>query len=164
MEIVSLTPATVGPSRSKVACVLPGVLADFRPDLVLYDAGVDPHVDDALGRLALSDEGLLRRELQAPIPLCTPHASYSLMPRSPPVPLHALPCPQRMRVSAVQQILSRSPYRSLSAGKRQLKSVGRAFFSKRDELSRFPDGLLGARSERFCYGCQIVPLCMKPSA
>lgn len=39
------------------------MLSSFRPDLVLYDAGVDPHEDDALGRLALSDEGLRRREL-----------------------------------------------------------------------------------------------------
>lgn len=31
--------------------------------LVLYDAGVDPHQDDALGRLAVTDEGLHRREL-----------------------------------------------------------------------------------------------------
>lgn len=46
-----------------VADVLTGVLQDFRPTLVLYDAGVDPHVDDALGRLALSDDGLRRREL-----------------------------------------------------------------------------------------------------
>lgn len=34
------------------------VVAEFEPDLVLYDAGVDPHVDDKLGRLSLSDEGL----------------------------------------------------------------------------------------------------------
>jgi acetoin utilization deacetylase AcuC-like enzyme len=33
-----------------------------RPDLVLYDAGVDPHMDDALGKLALTDAGLLRRD------------------------------------------------------------------------------------------------------
>ena len=44
--------------------VLPGVLSSFEPDLVLYDAGVDPHADDSLGRLALSDDGLMRRELQ----------------------------------------------------------------------------------------------------
>lgn len=37
--------------------VLPGVLSSFRPDLVLYDAGVDVHVDDQLGRLAVSDQG-----------------------------------------------------------------------------------------------------------
>jgi acetoin utilization deacetylase AcuC-like enzyme len=34
----------------------------FRPDLVFYNAGVDPHRDDRLGRLALSDDGLRRRD------------------------------------------------------------------------------------------------------
>lgn len=43
--------------------ILPGLLTDYRPDLVLYDAGIDPHAGDALGRLALTDEGLHRREL-----------------------------------------------------------------------------------------------------
>ncbi len=33
-----------------------------RPELVLYQAGVDPFVGDRLGRLALSREGLARRE------------------------------------------------------------------------------------------------------
>jgi acetoin utilization deacetylase AcuC-like enzyme len=33
-----------------------------RPDLVFYNAGVDPHVDDRLGRLALTAAGLERRE------------------------------------------------------------------------------------------------------
>ncbi|MGM0673861.1 MAG: histone deacetylase family protein [Spirochaetota bacterium] len=41
---------------------LPGLLEELKPDLVLYDAGVDPHVDDRLGRLQLSDEGLARRD------------------------------------------------------------------------------------------------------
>jgi acetoin utilization deacetylase AcuC-like enzyme len=41
---------------------LPDVLAKVRPDLVLYDAGVDPHKDDLLGKLALSDSGLYRRD------------------------------------------------------------------------------------------------------
>ena len=41
---------------------LPGLLEQVRPDLVFYNAGVDPHVDDKLGRLALSEEGLWRRE------------------------------------------------------------------------------------------------------
>lgn len=41
---------------------LPDLLTQVRPDLVLYDAGVDPHRDDALGKLALSDAGLLRRD------------------------------------------------------------------------------------------------------
>jgi acetoin utilization deacetylase AcuC-like enzyme len=42
--------------------VLPTVLDRTRPDLVFYNAGVDPHADDRLGRLALSDDGLAERE------------------------------------------------------------------------------------------------------
>ncbi|KAM3874723.1 uncharacterized protein SYNPCC7002_A1628-like [Diretmus argenteus] len=42
---------------------LPSVLETFRPDLVLYDAGVDPHRDDELGRLRLTDQGLYQRDL-----------------------------------------------------------------------------------------------------
>jgi acetoin utilization deacetylase AcuC-like enzyme len=38
-------------------------LTQVRPDLVLYDAGVDPHRDDLLGKLALTDAGLYRRDL-----------------------------------------------------------------------------------------------------
>ncbi|MFM7379302.1 MAG: histone deacetylase [Erythrobacter sp.] len=41
---------------------LPPVLADFAPDFVLYQAGVDPHHDDKLGRLALTDAGLAMRD------------------------------------------------------------------------------------------------------
>lgn len=41
---------------------LPGVLQSFKPNLVLYDAGVDTHKDDELGRLALTDQGIDRRE------------------------------------------------------------------------------------------------------
>jgi acetoin utilization deacetylase AcuC-like enzyme len=46
-----------------LAGVLPDILASFRPSIVLYDAGVDPHASDGLGRLALSDDGLWRREM-----------------------------------------------------------------------------------------------------
>ena len=42
--------------------VLPGIVERFNPDLVFYNAGVDPHGDDALGRLALTDEGLGQRD------------------------------------------------------------------------------------------------------
>jgi acetoin utilization deacetylase AcuC-like enzyme len=45
-----------------LAAHLPGLLVDFRPDLVLYDAGVDPHRDDRLGKLCLTDAGLYRRD------------------------------------------------------------------------------------------------------
>ncbi|NDD68999.1 MAG: histone deacetylase, partial [Synechococcaceae bacterium WB9_4xC_028] len=41
---------------------LPEQLDAIRPDLVLYNAGVDPHRDDRLGRLALTDQGLLQRD------------------------------------------------------------------------------------------------------
>lgn len=41
---------------------LPQVLDEYAPDFVLYQAGVDPHTDDKLGRLALSDGGLLSRD------------------------------------------------------------------------------------------------------
>ena len=42
--------------------LLPSVVDLFQPDLVLYDAGIDPHIDDALGRLSLTDEGLYDRD------------------------------------------------------------------------------------------------------
>ena len=38
------------------------ILPSFQPDMLLYQAGVDPHADDRLGRLALSDAGLERRD------------------------------------------------------------------------------------------------------
>jgi acetoin utilization deacetylase AcuC-like enzyme len=42
---------------------LPDLLSQVKPDLVLYDAGVDPHQDDLLGKLALTDQGLYDREV-----------------------------------------------------------------------------------------------------
>lgn len=42
--------------------VLPPLLDRVAPDLVFYNAGVDPHRDDRLGRLALTDAGLAARE------------------------------------------------------------------------------------------------------
>jgi acetoin utilization deacetylase AcuC-like enzyme len=41
---------------------LPRLLDGIAPDLVFYNAGVDPHAEDRLGRLALSDDGLRRRD------------------------------------------------------------------------------------------------------
>ncbi|HMQ55801.1 MAG TPA: histone deacetylase [Anaerolineae bacterium] len=46
----------------RLAETLPDLLAEVRPDLVLYDAGVDPHQQDRLGKLALTSEGLYRRD------------------------------------------------------------------------------------------------------
>ena len=47
---------------AELARHLPSLLDRVRPDIVLYQSGVDPHRDDRLGRLALSDEGLERRD------------------------------------------------------------------------------------------------------
>jgi len=41
---------------------LPALLSTHRPDLVFFNAGVDPHREDKLGRLDLTDQGLFRRE------------------------------------------------------------------------------------------------------
>ena len=58
---------------ARLAEVLPGLVEQVRPDLVFYIAGVDPHVDDRLGRLSLSDEGLAARDAYV-LETCLPHA------------------------------------------------------------------------------------------
>lgn len=40
---------------------LPAIF-EFRPDIILYQAGVDPLKEDSLGRLALTKEGLIDRD------------------------------------------------------------------------------------------------------
>ena len=47
-----------------LADYLPDLLSEIKPDLVLYDAGVDPHIGDRLGKLALTDAGIYRRDMQ----------------------------------------------------------------------------------------------------
>jgi acetoin utilization deacetylase AcuC-like enzyme len=47
-----------------LASYLPDLLNRVKPDLVFYDAGVDPHLGDRLGKLALTDTGLFRRDMQ----------------------------------------------------------------------------------------------------
>ena len=41
---------------------LSDLLSKVKPDLVLFDAGVDTHVSDRLGKLSLTDWGIYRRE------------------------------------------------------------------------------------------------------
>jgi histone deacetylase 11 len=41
---------------------LPGALDNFRPDLLVMMAGVDPHFRDNLGHFSLSDQGIVRRD------------------------------------------------------------------------------------------------------
>lgn len=65
---------------------LPALLAEVRPELVFYDAGVDPHREDRLGKLSLTDYGLFRRDrfvlescLQYGVPVaCVVGGGYAL--------------------------------------------------------------------------------------
>jgi acetoin utilization deacetylase AcuC-like enzyme len=49
---------------STLVDVLPELLNQVKPDIVLYDAGVDPHHEDLLGKLALTDRGLFQRDVE----------------------------------------------------------------------------------------------------
>ena len=51
---------------------LPGLLARVRPNLVLYNAGVDVHAEDALGKMALTDAGELTAIVHVPRCMDTP--------------------------------------------------------------------------------------------
>ena len=42
---------------------LSDLLSEIKPDLVFFDAGVDAHVNDRLGKLCLTDTGIYRREM-----------------------------------------------------------------------------------------------------
>jgi acetoin utilization deacetylase AcuC-like enzyme len=60
---VALDPGTEDrPYLDLLETVLPPLIDRTRPDLVLYNAGVDPHRDDRLGRLALTSDGLRGRD------------------------------------------------------------------------------------------------------
>ena len=48
--------------RDILSIHVPGLLESLQPVLVFYNAGVDPHAEDRLGRLSLSDEGLAERD------------------------------------------------------------------------------------------------------
>ncbi len=46
----------------RLTAALPGVIAAASPDIVFYVAGADPHERDRLGRLAMTFDGLARRD------------------------------------------------------------------------------------------------------
>ena len=48
----------------QVQTYLPDLLNQVRPNIVLYDAGADPHARDRLGKLALTNTGLYERDRQ----------------------------------------------------------------------------------------------------
>lgn len=45
-----------------LARTLPPLIDQVRPEIILYQGGVDPHAEDKLGRLALTDAGLAARD------------------------------------------------------------------------------------------------------
>ncbi|MEG3089965.1 histone deacetylase family protein [Sphingomonas sp. PB1R3] len=47
---------------AELSATLTPFLDEHRPDIILYQAGVDPFVDDRLGRLSLTQAGLIARE------------------------------------------------------------------------------------------------------
>jgi len=54
--------------------LIDAVFAQARPDLVFYNGGVDPHGEDRLGLLALSDRGLFERDRRV-AQACRTHAT-----------------------------------------------------------------------------------------
>lgn len=55
---------------NKLCFHLPNILDFVKPSLVLYDAGVDPHMHDLLGRLHLTDQDLFDRDLYVLTEVC----------------------------------------------------------------------------------------------
>ncbi|HEX9653886.1 MAG TPA: histone deacetylase, partial [bacterium] len=51
-----------GEYMSHLEYAIPKILNEFRPDLVLYQAGADPYESDQLGSLRLTIDGLQRRD------------------------------------------------------------------------------------------------------
>lgn len=47
---------------SKVSDVIDVISNNFLPDIVIYDAGVDVHLDDRLGRLNITSDGIIARD------------------------------------------------------------------------------------------------------
>lgn len=47
---------------SVIASHIGPAIEDAKPDIVFYNAGVDPHAEDKLGKLSLTDEGLAARD------------------------------------------------------------------------------------------------------
>jgi len=71
---VALDPGTDDvPYLEALAAVLPPLLDRTRPDLAFYNAGVDSHHADRLGRLALTSEGLRERDAYV-IEACREHS------------------------------------------------------------------------------------------
>lgn len=42
--------------------ILPKLISDFKPDLIIYEAGADPYENDQLGAFGLTKQGLMKRD------------------------------------------------------------------------------------------------------
>lgn len=67
MQLLSFIPAThasllTQSARQVIKGVLPGLLREQRPDLVLYNAGADVSCNDNLGKFKLTNTGILERD------------------------------------------------------------------------------------------------------
>lgn len=78
LDVALVDGATDHDYLAVIADRVPNLLDELQPQLVLYNAGVDPHASDRLGRLALTDQGLLMRDrlvldacLRRAIPIAT---------------------------------------------------------------------------------------------
>ena len=68
---ISLEPGLIGKEYLHLLRYhLPSILDSFKPSLVLYDAGVDPHIHDILGKLNLTDHDLFARDLYVLTEVC----------------------------------------------------------------------------------------------
>lgn len=81
----------------RLQATLPKLLAKVQPDLVFYDAGVDVHAEDRLGKIALTSEGIYQRDLsvlqtcvKAGIPVATVVGGGYAMEKPELSPRHAL--------------------------------------------------------------------------
>ena len=62
LDVALLDGTTDGAYLAALAPALDAMLDRVRPDLILYQGGVDVHADDRLGRLALTDDGIAARD------------------------------------------------------------------------------------------------------
>ena len=62
MDVGLADGTTDGEYITALESALDVMIEQNRPDLILYQAGVDVHVDDKLGRLALTDAGIAARD------------------------------------------------------------------------------------------------------
>jgi acetoin utilization deacetylase AcuC-like enzyme len=89
---------------------LPHLLADFRPELVIYLAGADPYHDDRFGRLALSFAGLAARDRlvlslcrEAAVPVAVARAGGYARDTADTVRIHA----ETLRIAVAQERAAR---------------------------------------------------------